>query len=191
MMASLFSASLLAFSPPTSRGAPTIAAQVATPLVGRLQSPRCCDSPSNPEDVAKKYGLEAGLFSALRNKGGGGDGDGDGKKGSMATAGDLLKRYGGAYLLTSTSLAIVSFSLCYLLIDNGVDMQSLLANIGIQVEGSSETASTAAFAYVIHKALSPVRFPPTVALTPVVAARVFGKTDVEEEPAEEAAETEG
>ena len=28
----------------------------------------------------------------------------------MATAGDLLKRYGGAYLLTSTSLALVSFA---------------------------------------------------------------------------------
>ena len=46
-----------------------------------------------------------------------------------------------------------------------------------QVSGNAETAGTFGLAYAIHKAASPIRFPPTVALTPVVAKRVFGKTD--------------
>ena len=80
----------------------------------RARAPLACDGkqPSDPEAVTEKYGLEAGLFTALKQKlsGGGGGGEGGGQ---VAKAGDLLKRYGGAYLLTSTSLALVSFSLCY------------------------------------------------------------------------------
>ena len=37
---------------------------------------------------------------------------------------------------------------------------------------------TFALAYAAHKAASPIRFPPTVALTPIVA-RWFGKKDGE------------
>ena len=48
-----------------------------------------------------------------------------------------------------------------------------------QVSGNAETAGTVGLAYAIHKAASPIRFPPTVALTPVVAKRVFGKSDDE------------
>ena len=133
------------------------------------------------EEVTEKYGLEAGLFSALKNGGGGGDGNEEGeeeeKKGGMATAGDLLKRYGGAYLLTSTSLAVVSFSLCYFAISNGVDVSALLEKVGLEVSSTSETAGTVGLAYAVHKAASPIRFPPTVALTPIVAKNVFGKTD--------------
>lgn len=36
---------------------------------------------------------------------------------------------------------------------------------------------TFAIAYAAHKALSPVRFPPTVALTPMVAKWIGKKTD--------------
>lgn len=43
-----------------------------------------------------------------------------------------------------------------------------------QVNNTNETVGTFAIAYAAHKALSPVRFPPTVALTPVVA-RWLGK----------------
>ena len=39
----------------------------------------------------------------------------------------------------------------------------------LQVSDTSERVGTVAIAYAAHKALSPVRFPPTVALTPVVA----------------------
>jgi hypothetical protein len=132
-----------------------------------------CEPPSDPEEVTRKYGLEAGLFSALRNKQ---EGAQDGGKATVKP-GDLLKRYGGAYLLTSTSLAVVSFTLCYAAVSNGVDVTALLERVGIQVSSTSETAGTVGLAYAIHKAASPIRFPPTVALTPVVARKLFGKTD--------------
>ncbi len=51
----------------------------------------------------------------------------------------------------------------------GVDVGSLLSKIGLQVTDTSEKVGTFAIAYAAHKALSPVRFPPTVALTPLVA----------------------
>ena len=59
-------------------------------------------------------------------------------------------------------------------VPTGVDVSSLLSKVGINVNGTSEKVGTAAIAYAAHKALSPVRFPPTVALTPVVA-RFLGK----------------
>jgi len=136
-------------------------------------TPVACEPPSDPEEVTRKYGLEAGLFSALRNKQ---EGAQDGGKATVKP-GDLLKRYGGAYLLTSTSLAVVSFTLCYAAVSNGVDVTALLERVGIQVSSTSETAGTVGLAYAIHKAASPIRFPPTVALTPVVARKLFGKTD--------------
>lgn len=64
-------------------------------------------TPQNPQEITEKYGLEAGLWNTIRNKSSG------------ISAKDLLKRYGGAYLLTSISLSIVSFTLCYLAVDRG------------------------------------------------------------------------
>ena len=43
----------------------------------------------------------------------------DGSKTSGETAKELLKKYGSAYLITSISFAIVSFAICYLLVDFG------------------------------------------------------------------------
>ena len=149
-------------------------------FVAPAADPKAAAASDSLEDVTEKYGLEVGLFNAVKK--GVGSGDEEEKKGSMAKAKDLLKKYGGAYLLTSTSLAVVSFSLCYFLIDNGVDVGALLGNVGIEVDSTSETVGTVSIAYAIHKAASPIRFPPTVALTPIVAKKVFGR----EEPAEEA-----
>lgn len=118
------------------------------------------------DEVTKKYGLEAGLFTAITNKD---------KKGPDAK--ELLKKYGSAYLLTSISLSLVSFSICYVLVDNGVDVAELLSNIGIEASSKAETAGTVAIAYAAHKAASPIRFPPTVALTPLVAKYLFKKED--------------
>ena len=50
-----------------------------------------------------------------------------------------------------------------------------------QVSENAETAGTVGLAYAIHKAASPIRFPPTVALTPIVAKNVFGKDDAADE----------
>ncbi|KAH8048682.1 hypothetical protein JL720_15798 [Aureococcus anophagefferens] len=64
------------------------------------------------EDAVEKGGVEGGLFSIFKS-----DGDGE-SKGADAKA---LLAYGAAYLATSISLALVSFSICYLLIDSGAD----------------------------------------------------------------------
>lgn len=58
-----------------------------------------------------------------------------------------------------------------------MDVGGLLARVGLKVTETSEKVGTFAIAYAAHKALSPVRFPPTVALTPVMA-KWLGK-DVE------------
>lgn len=125
------------------------------------------EDPKSPDETTRKYGLEAGLWQVLSSK------DEDPNK-KRTSAKDLLARYGSAYLLTSISLSIVSFTFFYVLVSNGVDVAALLKNVGIEVSSKGEAAGTAALAYVAHKAASPIRFPPTVALTPVVA-KALGK----------------
>ena len=50
-------------------------------------------------------------------------------------------------------------------------MAALLGKVGIEAIGgdTKERAGTFAIAYAAHKAASPIRFPPTVLLTPVMA----------------------
>lgn len=115
----------------------------------------------NVEDTTEKYGLEVGLAQAA-------------KEGDTESAKSLLKKYGIAYLATSIPLALVSFAICYVLVDNGVDVSSLLAKVGIETSDAADKAGTFAIAYAAHKAASPIRFPPTVLLTPVVA-KLIGK----------------
>lgn len=152
-------------------GASCATVRVRAPSALRAHRPalRMSETEQSPDEVAKKWGLEAGLFKALTSKGEGGE-----ATSKLTTAKDLLTQYGAAYLLTSIPLAIVSFALCYVLVDNGVDVSALLAKVGINVSGGAEKAGTVAIAYAAHKAASPIRFPPTVALTPVVA-RLIGK----------------
>lgn len=87
-------------------------------------------------------------------------------------AADLLKRYGGAYILCSLSLSACSFALFYLLVSSGVDVAALLRMIGISLKGKSERLGTIGLAYLLHKAASPIRFPPTLALTVVVGKKL-------------------
>lgn len=130
------------------------------------------------EEVTKRFGLEAGLWKIFTSKD---DDTGENAKGKKKNqAKELLARYGGAYLATSISLSLVSFSVCYLLINAGVDVQSLLDKVGIHTDETGEKVGTFALAYAAHKAASPIRFPPTVALTPIVAGW-FGKNNKEEE----------
>ena len=123
--------------------------------------------PKSIEETTEQFGLEVGLLESLKQKDGG------------ATAKSLLKRYGIAYLATSIPLALVSFGICYALVDNGVDVGGLLSQIGIEVNQGTETAGTFAIAYAAHKAASPIRFPPTVLLTPIVA-KLLGKEEADE-----------
>ena len=99
---------------------------------------------------------------------------------STTTAKELLSRYGVAYLATSIPLAALSFALCYLLVSSGFPVDELLQKINIEVNANSETATNVAVAYAIHKATSPIRFIPTVALTPIVAKVIGGKEGGEE-----------
>jgi hypothetical protein len=124
----------------------------------------------DPEAVTKKWGLEAGLFNIFTSK----EEAGQTGQSKGQQAKQLLKRYGSAYLITSISFAIVSFAACYALVSSGVDVPALCSRFGIEVGNTGERVGTFAIAYAAHKALSPVRFPPTVALTPVVA-RILGK----------------
>lgn len=143
-----------------------------------------------PEETVKKYGLEAGLLKALKDGMEGEDGKGGtGAAAAATTAKGLLKQYGSAYLITSISLSLVSFGLCYVAVSNGVDMASLLAKVGIETTASAQTTGTVAVAYAIHKAASPIRFPATVALTTAVA-KTLGGEGAEEAEAEEAQEAE-
>eukprot|EP00529_Nitzschia_sp_RCC80_P034009 CAMPEP_0113486152 /NCGR_PEP_ID=MMETSP0014_2-20120614/24849_1 /TAXON_ID=2857 /ORGANISM="Nitzschia sp." /LENGTH=207 /DNA_ID=CAMNT_0000379815 /DNA_START=144 /DNA_END=767 /DNA_ORIENTATION=+ /assembly_acc=CAM_ASM_000159 len=117
---------------------------------------------SKVEETTEKYGLEVGLAQAAK------DGDGESAK-------SLLKKYGIAYLATSIPLALVSFGICYVLVDNGVDVGALLSKVGIDnSSAAADKAGTFAIAYAAHKAASPIRFPPTVLLTPLVA-KLIGK----------------
>ena len=150
---------------------------IATSSVRHARTSRplfASNEPENLEDVVEKSGLEVGLFKAMTSKQ-------DGTSGNTVTPQALLKKYGVAYLTTSITLAIISYTLCYVLIDNGVNVSELLEKIGIEVSDTSSTAGTAAIAYAVHKAASPVRFPPTVALTPIMADWLGKKVDQEDE----------
>lgn len=120
---------------------------------------------SNDEEV-KKFGLEVGLFKSVQG-------------GQMDQAKALLKKYGSAYIATSVSLAVLSFTICYALVDSGVDVAEVLNKLGINVDSDSieKTAGTATLAYVLHKATSPIRTIPVVALTPVVAEWIGKKEE--------------
>ena len=54
-------------------------------------------------------------------------------------------------------------------------------------KSTGEKAGTFAIAYAVHKAASPIRFPPTVALTPVVA-KYLGKNKSGDDESSEASE---
>lgn len=127
------------------------------------------------EGTTEKYGLEAGLFESMKKEDGG------------ESAKSLLKKYGIAYLATSIPLALVSFTICYGLVDSGVDVAALLAKVGID-SAASEKAGTFAIAYAAHKAASPIRFPPTVVLTPIVAKMIGKEPDTTEDDVESPAD---
>lgn len=136
------------------------------------------------DDATRKWGLEVGLWKVWTS---GKDARGDGAEGGdagasrMDMAKKLLKRYGSAYLATSISLSLISITVFYFLVAGGIDVAALLEKIGITVNATSEQFGTFALAYAAHKASSPIRFGPTVALTPLVARWMGKDVDVVEE----------
>lgn len=162
----LFSAEVTAFQPALSSRLSTRSSHSSSSASSSLRvfapDNEKTSNPKNVEETTEKYGLEVGLFESMKQNDGG------------ESAKSLLRKYGIAYLATSIPLALASFAICYVLVDNGVDVGALLGKIGIESSGASETAGTFAIAYAAHKAASPIRFPPTVMLTPVVA-KLIGK----------------
>ena len=136
------------------------------------------------EEATKKWGLEVGLWKVFKSKStgennGGGENNADFSRMDMAKK--LLKRYGSAYLLTSISLSLISITVFYFAVSSGIDVASLLEKVGINVNATSEQFGTFALAYAAHKASSPIRFGPTVALTPLVAKWLGKEIAVEDE----------
>lgn len=79
--------------------------------------------------------------------------------------------YGRVGVCTHIVLSLVSFSAIYVGVSAGVDVSSLLNTVGLSVSTSESTANSAGsavIAYAIYKLLSPVRWPLTFAVTPVV-----------------------
>lgn len=68
--------------------------------------------------------------------------EGDGEKKESKSKGDqakeLLAKYGGAYLATSITLSLISFSLCYALISVGVDVPALLQKVNFLCYSTSQ-----------------------------------------------------
>lgn len=141
----------------------------------KTPSPSSSSSSSSTEEITEKFGLEAGLWKIFSSKEE--DGKSGGSKGDQAK--ELLAKYGGAYLATSITLSLISFALCYALVTAGVDVPSLLQKVGITTDKTGEKVGAFALAYAAHKAASPIRFPPTVALTPIVASWIGKKTNKE------------
>lgn len=163
-------------NPPPKFNSKRFRVQALKQKTGEIERPS--SSSSSADEVTKKYGLEAGLWKIFSSREEGEEGEGKNKsKGDQAK--ELLAKYGGAYLATSITLSLISFSLCYALISAGVDVQALLQKVGISIDETGEKVGTFALAYAAHKAASPIRFPPTVALTPIVASWIGKKVEKE------------
>lgn len=104
---------------------------------------------------------------------------------------ELVQLYGGSYLVTSFAISVISYAVLYGIIYVGIDVRSLMNATGdwlattplgrpSALDNFSDTASTAALAYIAHKVMSPLRFPITIAATPLVAKTFFdwnGRSD--------------
>ena len=68
-------------------------------------------------------------------------------------------------------LSMLSLSIIYAGVSSGVDVKAILDSLGFSTSASDSTANTAGtfiIAYTFYKVLTPVRWPLTFAVTPVV-----------------------
>ena len=171
----------------------TRGARAATPTTTRTRAEKTSvERESEIDEVTKKWGLEAGLWRVFKSDASSEGETEEGEVGAsrMDMAKKLLKRYGSAYLLTSISLSLVSITVFYFLVAGGVDVGALLEKVGITVNATSEQFGTFALAYAAHKGSSPIRFGPTVALTPLVA-KWLGKEANDDDDDDEGGSNEG
>ncbi|KAF1336608.1 putative membrane protein, partial [Globisporangium splendens] len=79
--------------------------------------------------------------------------------------------YGRVGVCTHIVLSIASFSTIYVVVSSGVDVSAMLNAVGYSVSAKDSTTNSAGsfvIAYAMYKLLSPVRWPLTFAVTPVV-----------------------
>lgn len=102
-----------------------------------------------------------------------------------AKAKEFAQLYGFSYVGTSVTMSAVSFAVWYALVAAGVDVRAVISALGDWLATTpvgrpsvladiSDSVGTATLAYIAHKASSPLRFPLTIAATPVVA-RAFSR----------------
>jgi hypothetical protein len=85
--------------------------------------------------------------------------------------------YGPVGIVTHTVLSLISFCVIYIGVSNGVDVESILHSMGFPssgLHGTANSAGTLVLAYTAYKLASPIRWPFTFAVTPIIA-RVLRK----------------
>ena len=88
---------------------------------------------------------------------------------------DTLLRYGQVGLVVHFCLSSISLVSCYLAVRHQLPMDHLLELVGKQPEAQATegakmgAGSSMVMAFVLHKALMPLRIPVTVAVTPLAA----------------------
>ena len=101
------------------------------------------------------------------------------------TAKELAKLYGASYFGTSVTMALATFVMLYALVEVGVDVRALINSFGdflantplgrpAVLDKIPDGVSAGLLAYLANKAISPIRFPLTIAATPFVA-RIFSR----------------
>uniref|UniRef100_A0AAV1T9N0 DUF1279 domain-containing protein n=1 Tax=Peronospora matthiolae TaxID=2874970 RepID=A0AAV1T9N0_9STRA len=79
--------------------------------------------------------------------------------------------YGRVGICTHLVLSLLSISTIYVGVSSGVDVKAILDWVGLSTVASDSTTKTAGtflIAYTFYKVLTPVRWPLTFAVTPVV-----------------------
>lgn len=71
--------------------------------------------------------------------------------------------------------------MCFLFLNLSNNSCCFVSKVGISTNETGEKVGAFALAYAAHKAASPIRFPPTVALTPIVANWIGKKVDKEKD----------
>ena len=96
----------------------------------------------------------------------------------MSSSSALFRKYGkvavGVHLCTSA----MYFGALYAGVKQGVDIESILSHAGLSLDSlpggpdSKKQIGDIAVSYAAYKVLTPVRWPTTIALTPLVARRL-------------------
>ncbi|KAL4430406.1 hypothetical protein ABPG74_013256 [Tetrahymena malaccensis] len=83
---------------------------------------------------------------------------------------ELFKVYGPAVIVSQIGVCGLWYGTVFAGVRSGLDYKALAAKVGIDPENEKlKTASDAAIAYVIYKAMAPIRIPVTIAIIPFVA----------------------